>query len=135
LEWRSANRVETLRGLAEQGKWLEIADLSQQLLNDGERATEAHFFHALAQFNLGRSAIAEEHAKLAAEGQTAANLPEIRYLLGLIAAQKGDTRTAAAEYRAYLAARPDSNMAREIQARIDEWEALERSAPTTTPND
>ena len=132
-EWRSADRLETLRGLAEQGKWPEIAELSQQLLNDGERTTEAHFFQALAQFNLGRSALAEEHAKLAAEGQNAANLPEIRYLLGLLAAQKGDTRTAAAEYRAYLAAKPDSNMAGEIQARIDEWEAVHRSAPAKGP--
>ena len=132
-EWRDAAEVERLRALAEEGRWDEAAALSARLLAEDRRATEAHFFHALAQFNLGRNELAAEHARLAAAGETAAGLPELHYLLGLLAAQGGDTATAAAEYRTYLAAKPDSEMADAIQARISEWEALERPRQPSGP--
>ncbi|MBI1355442.1 MAG: VWA domain-containing protein [Acidobacteria bacterium] len=120
-EWHAAASLEEVRNQAAQGRWQDVAAGTSLLIEEERQLTGAHFFFALAQYNLGDLGAASAHADLAAARPDAARLPEIAYLRGLLAADRGDLEQAAREFRAYLAAQPESPFRPALEKRLAEW--------------
>ena len=105
-------------------RWDDAVQLSNHLLRLNPYMTEAHYFQAVAEYNLGRMAAAEKSVTEFHASDKAAMFPRSNHLLGMIHVKRGQYEPAAGAYRAYVSAQPDSSLAVNIEKQLKEWEAL-----------
>jgi hypothetical protein len=82
---------------------------------------QAHFFHGVAEFNLGHVETAEKSVLKAQELDTRKLLPQTWHLLGAIAASRADYAGAADRMRTYVQLAP--NASEKERAQLAEWES------------
>ena len=105
-------------------RWDDAVQLSNHLLRLNPYMSEAHYFQAVAEYNLGRMEAAEKSVTEFHAGDKATMFPESNHLLGLIHVKRGQYEPAAGAYRAYVSAQPNSPLAVNIEKQLKEWEAL-----------
>ena len=105
-------------------RWDDAVQLSNHLLRLNPYMSEAHYFQAVAEYNLGRMEAAEKSVTEFHAGDKAEMFPQSNHLLGLIHVKRGQYEPAAGAYRAYVSAQPNSPLAVNIEKQLKEWEAL-----------
>ena len=105
-------------------RWNDAVQLSNQLLRLNPYVSEAHYFQAVAQYNLGRMEAAEKSVTKFQASEKAAMFPQSNRLLGMIHVKRGQYEPAAGAFRAFIAAQPQSSIAGNIAQQLKEWEAL-----------
>jgi tetratricopeptide (TPR) repeat protein len=94
---------------AAEKKWDEVAQNSAQLIKlNPYYSPQVYFYSAVANYNLQKMDLAEEHAREAAKMDEKHRNPRINHLLGVILAQKQDYKGAAENMRIFLKANPDA---------------------------
>lgn len=106
-------------------RWQPLADVTAKALKlDSFSYPIAHFFNALANYNLGNLGPAELEARQTQKLDTRHEFPKANQLLGLILAQRHDYLGAADELRSYLKLAPNSPEAPQVRAELQEVEKL-----------
>ncbi len=114
-----------LARMALQGsRWDDAVQLSNHLLRLNPYLTEAHYFQAVAEYNLGRIEAAEKSVTEFQASEKAAMFPQSNQLLGMIYVKRGQYEPAAGAFRAYVTAQPNAPQAANIERQLKEWEAL-----------
>ena len=114
---------------ATEANWQDAADKSAALVKlDPSAYPQAYYYNAVAQYNLADYNKALESAQQAVKLDTAHKVPLAEQLLGVLYSMRGDFKSAAEQYRNYLAhAPPDANVDA-VKARLAEAES--RMAPS-----
>jgi tetratricopeptide (TPR) repeat protein len=109
--------------------WQPLADVTAQAIKlDPFSYPIAHFFNAVANFNLGNLGPAELEARQTEKLDTRHEFPRASHLLGMILAQRHDYLGAADELRTYLKLAPNSPEASGVRAQLEEVEKMGDSA-------
>ena len=104
-------------------KWEEAADLTGKLIRlNPYFSADAYFVSAVANLNLNRTDIAEEHTREAAKMDKEHRNPRINHLLAVILQNKQDYAGAAASMRDYLKYAPKAQDADAIREQLGELE-------------
>ena len=82
---------------------------------------EAGYYHAVASFNLGDPASAENALEALQASEDAGRFPQGFRMAAFLYAQKGDYPKAAIAMRKFLEAAPESQHAAEIHRKLREW--------------
>jgi tetratricopeptide (TPR) repeat protein len=106
------------------GEWAPAAQATERLVALNPFLPQAHYFNAIAHFNLGKLDVAEKSARSAVEGPDAKQLPHAHRLLGAILAKQGQFPAAAQEYRSFLKLNPAGSEADQLRRTLTEWEGL-----------
>ena len=118
------------------GDMQEAARLADLAVKSDPGMTEAHYYRALAHYQLGENELALESAEAVQKQGAGARYPRVCIILGDIYARRGDPlETSALQYRRYLELEPRSKMASGVLARLQQWETegLIESAPPPAP--
>ena len=108
---------------AQEKKWEEAADLSGKLIKlNPYLSADAYFVSAVANLNLKRTDIAEEHTREAIKMDKEHRNPRINHLLAVILQSKQDYAGAAASLRDYLKYAPKAADADEMRQQLAELE-------------
>ena len=111
-------------------KWDEVTQYTDKVLKlNPYLSPEIYFYSAVANYNLQKMDIAEEHAREAAKMDEKHRNPRINQLLGVILAEKRDYKGAAENMRIFLKAFPDAPDAAMVKNQLAELERLEGGAP------
>lgn len=105
-------------------KWGDAADITSRLAQLNPYIGQAHYFNAIANFNLGKMELAEKSAREAVKTDPENHLPAMHHLLGTILAKQGNFPSAAEEYRSFLKLAPSSPAADQLRKQLTEWEGL-----------
>jgi len=106
-------------------RWQPLADVTAQAIKlDSFSYPIAHFFNAVANFNLGNLGPAELEARQTEKLDSRHEFPRASQLLGLILAQRHDYLGAVDELRTYLKLAPNSPEAPEVRAQLEQVEKL-----------
>ena len=108
-----------------QKRWRQVFDLSEKLLQLHQQLAHVRYYQAKASFFLGDLDKAETLSRLVLSSGEGEYLPDPHQLLGLIYSKKGQFKLAAAEYRKFMAARPNSDTAGLLKKQLEVWEAKE----------
>jgi len=119
-------------------KWKEAAELTGRLNQLNPYLPQAHYFNAIANFNLGRMDLAAKAARNAMERTDGGRFPRAHHLLGAIMARQGNFTSAADEFRTFLKLSPTAAEADQLRRQLTEWEGLgviqkAEAAPVPTP--
>lgn len=119
-------------------RWEEVARLSDRILQLNPYVSQAHYFSALANFNLGKLDLAAKSIHEYKKNEVSKTLPDSYYLAGAIFASKGSYTSAAAELRQLLKIFPKDQRAKQIKEHLASWEAqglIEKALPETSSGD
>lgn len=105
-------------------RWESAANLTNRLAALNPQMAQAHYFNAVANFNLGKMELAEKSVRSAMKSDEANRFPQTHHLLGAILARQGNFPSAAEEYRNFLKVSPTSAMAEQLRKQLTEWEGL-----------
>ena len=110
---------------AQAHQWQDALSLTDRLIAlDASRYPMAHYYNAVANYNLDRLATAEVSA-LRAEGLDKTHAePRIEILLGMIYTSKQNYSAAAEHYRAYLQLVPDGPLAGQVKSDLAKCEEM-----------
>jgi len=114
-----------------QRRWQQVFNLSEKLLQLHEQLTHVRYYQAKASFFLGDLDKAESLSRLVLSSAEGEFLPDAHQLLGLVYSKKGQLKMAAAEYRKFVATRPNSDTAALLKKQLEVWEANELLAEQT----
>jgi len=104
-----------------QQKWDEGAEYASRMLKlNPYVAADFYFYSAIANYNLGKTEVAEEHVRQAAKIDSGRKLAKVYHLLGVILKDKQDYAGAAESLRLYLKLSPKATDAVAVQADLDE---------------
>jgi hypothetical protein len=104
-------------------KWDDVAQSTAQLIRlNPYYSPQVYFYSAVANYNLQKMDVAEDHAREAAKMDEKHRNPRINHLLGVILAQKRDYKGAAENMRIYLKANPDATDAAMVRNQLAEVE-------------
>ncbi|HEX2727707.1 MAG TPA: tetratricopeptide repeat protein [Beijerinckiaceae bacterium] len=110
--------------VAEQ-KWPEVADAAEKALKlNPYLAPDIYFYSAVANLNLQKLDIAEEHAQQALKLDERHRFPKINHLLGVIHAQRQNYPKAAENLRDYLKFAPQAADADAVRKQLAELEKM-----------
>lgn len=110
-----------------QQKWDDVARYTSQTLKlNPFIAPEIYFYSAVANFNLRKIDVAEDHARQAAKLDPQHKTPRINHFLGVILAQKQEYKEAAENLRIYLKFSPKAPDAATVKQQLAE---LEKASP------
>jgi Tfp pilus assembly protein PilF len=104
----------------EENRWAEAADISSKLIGLNPYVTRGHFLNAVANFNLGRFDVAERSIT-EVQKQDDKRYPLTHYLLGAMAAERGDLNEATVEFRTYLGEQPKSPYTGRVKQALEQW--------------
>jgi Flp pilus assembly protein TadD len=104
--------------------WNSAANLTNQLAQLNPQMGQAHYFNAIANFNLGKMDLAEKSVRSAMKTDETGRLPQTHHLLGAILARQGNFPSAAEEFRSYLKVAPNTSTAEQLRKQLAEWEGL-----------
>jgi tetratricopeptide (TPR) repeat protein len=111
---------------ATEKKWDEVVEHTSQLIRlNPFFSPQVYFYSAVANYNLQKMDLAEEHAREAAKMDEKHQNPRINHLLGVILAQKRDYKGAAENMRIYLKANPDAPDATMVRNQLAEVEKMD----------
>ena len=113
-----------LKMALEDQRWDDAVRFAEHILRLNPFATETRFSQAVAQLNLGQVDAAEQSVLALQSGDAANPFPHSYHLLGTILARKGQFEPAAAAFRAYLKAQPNSSAAAALRQQLDQWESV-----------
>jgi tetratricopeptide (TPR) repeat protein len=107
-------------------KWEEASEYSGALIKlNPFIAPDVYFYSSVANLNLNKLDVAEEHAREAVKMGFDKRNPRVTHLLGIILAQKGQLADAAENLRAYLKVAPPTDADRSnIENQLAEVERL-----------
>ena len=106
-----------------QQKWDDVAMYTSQMLKLNRFvAPDIYFYSAVANHNLHRLDIAENHAREAANRDSQHKIPRINHLLGIILAQKQEYKDAAENIRIYLKFSPNAPDAAAVKQLLNDIE-------------
>lgn len=105
-------------------RWDDGLQWSHQLLRLNPHASMAHYYSAIANFQLGRMEASKKSVLELKEKSADREFPQSHQILGMIHAQQGLYEQAAISYRDYLTVQPDGPVASSIQRQLHEWEVL-----------
>ena len=105
-------------------RWDDGLQWSNQLLRLNPHASMAHYFSAIANFQLGRMEASRKSVLELKEKNADREFPQSHQILGMIHAQQGLYEQAAVSYRDYLTVQPDGPVASRIKRQLHEWEVL-----------
>ena len=112
-------------------KWDEVAQHTAQLIRlNPYYSPQVYFYSAVANYNLQKMDLAEEHAREAAKMDEKHRNPRINHLLGVILAQRKDYKGAAENMRIYLKANPDAPDAAMVRNQLAEVEKMDGGGPS-----
>jgi tetratricopeptide (TPR) repeat protein len=104
-------------------KWDEVVQNTTQLIRlNPYYSPQVYFYSAVANYNLQKMDLAEEHAREAAKMDEKHRNSRINHLLGVILAQKRDYKGAAENMRIFLKANPDASDAAMVRNQLAEVE-------------
>ena len=106
-----------------QRRWQQVFDLSEKLRQLHQDLPHVVYYQAKASYFLGDLDKAETLSREVLSSAGGENLPEAHQLLGLVFAKKDQFQMAANEYRAFVAARPNSDTAALLTKQLAVWEA------------
>ena len=106
-----------------QRRWKQVFDLSKKLLQLHQELPHVGYYQAKAGYFLGDLDKAETLGREVLSSAGGENLPEAHQLLGMVFSKKGQFQMAANEYRAFVAARPNSDTAALLTKQLAVWEA------------
>jgi len=104
----------------DESRWAEAADMSSKLIELNPYVTHGHFLNAVANFSLGRYDLVERSIE-EVQKQDEKRYPFTHYLLGAMAADRGDLNKAAKEFQAYLDEQPNSPYTERVKQTLDQW--------------
>jgi tetratricopeptide (TPR) repeat protein len=108
---------------AQDKKWEEAADLTGKLIKlNPYLSADAYFVSAVANLNLNRADVAEEHTREALKMDKDHRNPRIIHLMAVILQNKQDYAGAAASLRDYLKYAPKAGDADQIRQQLAELE-------------
>ncbi len=108
-----------------QQKWDEVAQYTSQTLKlNPFIAPEIYFYSAVANYNLQKIDVAEDHARQAAKLDTQHKSPRINHFLGVILAQKQEYKEAAENMRIYLKFSPNAPDVATVKQQLAELEKV-----------
>ncbi|MBI3693849.1 MAG: tetratricopeptide repeat protein [Acidobacteria bacterium] len=105
-------------------KWADAAEITGRLAQLNPYSGQAHYFNAIANYNLGKMDLAEKAARNAAKSDEQNRYPMVHHLLGAILARQGNFPSAAEEFRSFLKISPTAPAAEQIRKQLTEWEGL-----------
>jgi len=106
-------------------QWASAADTTSRLVDLNPHLGQAHYFNAIANYNLGKIDLAEKAVRSAIKTDEGVNrVPMMHQLLGAILARQGKFPLAAEEFRSFLKLTPNSPSAQQIRKQLSEWEGL-----------
>jgi len=106
---------------AVQSKWDDVVLHSSRVIKLNPDATsDIYFYSAVANYNLKKIDIAEDHARHAGMLDPQHKNPRINHLLGVILAQTREYKEAAENLKLYLKLAPDAPEAEAIRRMLDE---------------
>ena len=105
-------------------KWKDAADITGRLTQLNPYLNQAHYFNAIANYNLGKMDLAEKAARNAMNRSDGGSFPRAHHLLGAILARQGNFPSAAEQFRTYLKLSPNANEADQLRKQLAEWEGL-----------
>jgi tetratricopeptide (TPR) repeat protein len=112
-----------------QGKWPETAEMAAKAIKlNPYFSPEMYYISAVANFNLKKLDVAEEHAREAAKMDAQGRNPRINSLLGVVLAQKEAYPEAAENMRAFLKKVPEGPDADHAKKQLAEIERLMNGA-------
>ncbi|MGE5488094.1 MAG: tetratricopeptide repeat protein [bacterium] len=89
-------------------KWQEVADTTDRMVRlNPIDFPQAYFLNAVANLNLNRTDIAERSAREALERDPGKKLPQIRQILGMVLASRGDYAGAITQLEEYVKLAPE----------------------------
>ena len=115
-------------------RWLQVRNLCNRMLAMNPYLSDAHYYRGLAGLNLGDLESARQAADAIEKGPEAGKFALRYHLRGLIYESERNLQAAAAQYRKYLSAEPDSPIASGLRSRLVTWETEGRVIPRTDPN-
>ena len=113
-----------LKMALEDQRWNDAVRFAEQILRLNPFAAEVRFSQAVAQLNLGQMAAAQKSVLALQSADAAGRFPHSYHLLGTILARKGEFEPAAAAFRTYLEAQPNSPGAAELRQQLAQWESV-----------
>jgi len=118
-------------------RWDAAANLTDRLASLDPSMTQAHYFNAVANYNLGKISLAEKSVRSALKHDDGNRFPQTHHLLGAILARQGNYPSAAEEFRNFLKLVPNSSATEQLRKQLAEWEGLgviqrAESAPKTS---
>ena len=122
-------------------RWKEAAEVTGRLNQLNPYLPQAHYFNAIANFNLNRMDQAEKSARSAMDRSDGGRFPRAHHLLGAILARQGNFPSAAEQFRLYLKLSPTAAEADQLRRQLNEWEGLgviqkaEATPPAATTKD
>ncbi len=122
----------------ESSRWVEVTQLSDRILELNPYVSQAHYFSAVANFNLGKIDLAAKSIYEYKKNKASKNFADSYYLAGAILASKGSLPSAAAEFRQLLKIFPKDQRADQIREHLTSWEAqglIEKAPPEASPSD
>ena len=114
---------------AQAAKWQEVADITEKAIKlDPFDYPQAHFYNAIANYNLKNVEAAEKSAKEAERLDTRHALLQNFQLLGVILAQRQDYKGAAERFRSYLKFAPPSADVSNVKNQLEQVEKFVQQA-------
>jgi tetratricopeptide (TPR) repeat protein len=112
---------------AAQQKWDETIDWSSKLIRlNPYHSPQIYFFNAMALLNTKKLNEAEESAREAVKLDANERIPRIRYLLGIVLAQKGNFKESAELMKYYLQKSPNAGDAETVKQQLADIERMIR---------
>ncbi len=119
-------------------RWAEVTRLSDRVLELNPYISQAHYFNALANFNLGKLDLAAKSIYQYKKDETSKTFANSYCLAGAILAGKGNLTSAAGEFRQFLKIFPKDQRADQIREHLASWEAqglIEKAPPEASSSD
>ena len=106
----------------EVGRLREAAEFAGWAVRLNPDLIEAHYYRAVANYNLGDTTITEKSIRAIVELGGERSYPGIHLMRGQIFAAKGDFRSAEVEYRRLVQLQPSSRAAHTVLQQLADWE-------------
>ena len=119
-------------------RWVEVSRLSERILELNPYVSQAHYFSAVANFNLRKIDLAAKAIYQYKKNEASKMFADSYYLAGAILATKGNATSAAAEFRQLLKTFPKDPRADQIREHLNSWEAqglIEKTPPEVSSGD
>ena len=119
---------------ARQRNWKDLADTTERAIKlDPFDYPQAHFYNAVANYNLKNLEAAEKSARETIKLDTRHEYPKAGHLLGILLADRRDYSGAAEQMRSYLKFAPRAQDAEVVRNQLIELEKLTGGAVQTKP--
>jgi tetratricopeptide (TPR) repeat protein len=119
---------------AQEGKWQDVVDTTDRVLRlNPFDFPEAHYYNAIANFNVKNYEAAEKSAREVVKLDTQHRMPKANHLLGVLLANKRDYSGAAEHMKNYVQYAPNATDLDLVRKQLAEIERLSGGSPAPAP--